>query len=216
MKRILIVEDDPYISDLIKINLEYSGFTVDRSVSGKEFEEYISKTSYSLVLLDLMLPDCDGFSLLPKLRKQNIPVIIISAKDRISDKINGLELGADDYITKPFDNIELIARIKALLRRSHSVDTEIKINELLINTDRENVYISGKKINLTVKEYELLVCLAENRGIIFSRDRLLERIWGYDDSCDTRTIDMHITRLRAKLNFDVIKTVYKRGYKIEI
>lgn len=213
--QILIVEDDPDISDLLRINLEYAGFKTLLAANGRDVKKLLAGKKCSLVLLDVMLPDQSGLSLLPSLQKRGIPVIIVSAKDRIPDKIKGLELGADDYVTKPFDNIELLARVRAVLRRTRAADPVIKIGRVVIDTVKEKVTSGGEVINLTSTEYRILSCLAENAGVIFSRDRLLERVWGYDAACETRAVDMHIKRLRAKLKADVIQTVHGRGYKIE-
>lgn len=212
MKKILVIEDDLNISNLVKINLEYSGFIVDIANDGEEGLRLINP-KYDIVILDLMLPKIQGFDLLPHITKLKIPVIILSAKDTLSDKVNGLNIGADDYLVKPFESVELIARIKSVLRRSENVESNIRFGDLEISLITETVKRKNIKLNLTYTEYKLLSILCLNSEITLSRDRLLEQVWGYENQCDTRTVDMHINRLRTKIGADLIKTVMKKGYK---
>lgn len=216
MKEILLVEDDMDIAAMLMQQMEYSGIPIIHRQNLSGARTAIIEGSYSLVLLDLMLPDGSGLSLLPLIKSQELPVIILSALDQVMDRVKGLEQGADDYITKPFDSLELQARIRAVLRRTHGDCPRLSIKGLEIDLETQQVFLNEQELELSLKEYELLICLAQGRGRIFSRDRLLERIWGYESSCDTRTVDMHITRLRRKVGADCITTVYKRGYRIDL
>ncbi len=212
MKKILVIEDDINISNLIRINLEYAGFIVDIANDGEEGLNLLSPV-YQIVLLDLMLPKIQGFDILPQITKLKIPVIILSAKDTLSDKVKGLNIGADDYLVKPFESAELIARIKSVLRRSEKVESIITFGDLEISLITETVKLKNMQLNLTYIEYKLLSILSLNSEITLSRDRLLEQVWGYENLCDTRTVDMHINRLRTKIGAGFIKTVMKKGYK---
>ncbi len=215
MAKILLVEDDRNISTLIKMNLEYSAFNIHQAFCGKEGLTLLKDRKFDLVILDLMLPGTSGFTLIPEINKRGIPILILSAKDSLSDKVRGLDAGADDYLVKPFESLELIARVKALLRRSKPKEEILAFEDVTIDIERKMVLKGGNEIDLSLKEYDLLEIMAQNRGMIFSREMLLDRIWGYGELCDTRTVDMHITRLRGKIGFESIKTIYKRGYKIE-
>jgi len=213
---ILIIEDDPAIVNLLTCQLQYAGFLCDSASDGLEGEKKVKENRYDLVILDLMLPEIDGFTLLEQIKKREIPVIIISALDQVGDRIKGLESGADDYLCKPFESVELVARIKCVLRRWEKIQPVLEIDGFTIHFEQKKVFRGAEEVPLTPKEYDLLECLAENQGIIFSRRRLLDRIWGYNEIVDSRTVDMHITRLRAKLETKTIQTVYKRGYRMEI
>lgn len=213
MKKILVIEDDRDISALIKMNLEYAGYSVHQAYDGLIAIELL-KEYPDLIILDLNLPEISGLDLLPGIVDRNIPVLILSAIDSVQQKVQRLELGAEDYMVKPFEPLELIARIKVLLRR-RAISGFYSIHNLRINRAAKAVFLHGKKLELTYTEYRILEFLTINRGIVFSRSKLLEQIWGYDTNCDTRTVDMHITRLRSKVGHGVIETVYKEGYKIE-
>lgn len=214
MNKILIIEDDRDISALIKLNLEYSSFIVEQAFNGEEGLFLIKEKSYDLIILDLMLPGLNGFSLLPHINREQIPVLILSARDSLTDRVRGLDQGADDYLVKPFDFLELTARVKALLRRFKPRENTLEVEGLIINLQKQTVFNDENEIILTLKEYQLLTIMAENPGVVFSREVLLDRIWGYTSHCDTRTVDMHIKRLRSKVGVHVVKTVYKRGYKV--
>jgi len=224
-KRILIVDDEKNIRDLLKFNLENEGYETIEAKDGQEALDKVQE-NIDLMVLDLMLPKIDGLNVCKQIRNDekigNLPIIMLTAKSEDIDRIIGLELGADDYVTKPFNTRELIARIKALLRRiSMSQDYEneskkiIKVKDLIINIKNHTVKENEKEIPMTPKEFDLLVFLIRNDDQVFSRDKLLSKIWGYEFSGDTRTVDVHIRRLRKKIDKDLIKTVRGVGYKFE-
>lgn len=214
MSKILIIEDDRDISTLIKMNLEYSGYIIEQDFYGSTNDETLKNSIPDLIILDLNLPKISGLELLPLFVKYRIPVLILSARDSIQQKVSGLELGAEDYMVKPFEPLELIARVKTILRRKNN-NNIYYVGSLQLNRDSKTVLKNNTKVNLTYTEYKILELLILNRGRLFSRSKLLEKIWGYDSNCDTRTVDMHITRLRSKVGQKVIKTVFKEGYIIE-
>lgn len=219
--KILIVDDEPAIVDLIKINLELEGFETITCYSGKEAVKYAQTVNPDLILLDIMLPDLDGFEVCKTIQSLNIPIIMLTAKNDIKDKLYGLELGADDYITKPFDGRELLARIKTILRRVDKYiikdDTNIIVGTISINTTERIVHIDEQEISLTPKEFDLLLLFCENERKVFSRENILELVWGYEFIGDSRTVDMHVQRLRRKLGKynPYIKTIFGIGYKFE-
>lgn len=215
MKRILVVEDEEPIRELIKLNLTMVGYEVVEAEDGEEGLNFINNDSLDLIILDIMIPKINGYELLPHIRTKNIPVILLTAKDSIKDKVKGLNLGADDYITKPFESVELIARINALLRRCEKRDNIKKFDDIEIHEDERRVFKNGKEIELTLKEFELLNLLLDNKGIALSREKILKYVWNYDFEGSTRTVDMHIQKLRHKLGTDKITTVYKVGYRLE-
>lgn len=215
METILIIEDEDPIRELIKLNLDMAGYETLEASDGSLGIEKIKTEKVDLVLLDIMLPKMDGYEILPQIIKRDIPVILLTAKDGLKDKVKGLDLGADDYVTKPFEAMELLSRIKAVLRRSLKDEKKIEFDDIKIYLEQYKVTKEDEEINLTFKEFELLVLLVENKGIVMSRDRLLELVWDYEFEGNTRTVDMHIQRLRTKLNTDKIKTVYKVGYRLE-
>lgn len=215
METILIIEDEEPIRELIKLNLSLAGYLTLEASDGKEGLEYIKNERIDLILLDIMLPKLDGYELLPGIIKKNIPVIVLTAKDGLKDKVKGLNMGADDYITKPFEAIELLARIKAVLRRSGKGASEICFEDIQVFLDQHKVLKGGREVELTFKEFELLRLLVENKGMVMSREKLLQLVWDYEYEGNTRTVDMHIQRLRNKLETDKIKTVYKVGYRLE-
>jgi len=218
MPKILIVEDDIAISDLIKMNLDMYGFTSIQAKDGLEgFNSLSSKPD--LVILDVMLPKISGYELLPEIKKHNIPVIMLTAKTSLKSKIEGFNLGADDYMIKPFENLELISRINAVLRRNEPIqilNRDIQLGEdIKILVDSRKVIKDGIEIELTRKEFDLLHYFILNKGIALSRETLLEKIWNYDFAGNTRTVDMHVQKLRCKLNTNLIETVYKFGYRFD-
>lgn len=220
MANILIVEDEEPIRELLKMNLTMVGHTVESTDNGMSAFNLLCSNSYDLMLLDLMMPKLDGLSLLKKISSKEIPVIIITAKDNIQDKIKGYNLGADDYLVKPFDSMELILRVNALLKRcapASKCNNSLHIfDNVAVDLDKRTVHVSDIELSLTLKEFELLKELLINKNIVLSRETLLSNVWGYDYLGNTRTIDMHIQKLRAKLNTDRIKTVFKMGYKLEL
>lgn len=217
MDRILIVEDEEPISELIKMNLKISNYNTFQAYDGEEALNFINNQSIDLVLLDIMIPKIDGLTLLPMIRRKGVPVILLTAKNSLNDKVNGLENGAEDYITKPFEALELLARINVVLRRNKkdSIDNKKTFDGIDVFLDKREVTKNGVKIELTPREFDLLSILIQNKGIALTRDRLLELAWGYDYEGGTRTVDMHIQRIRTKLGTDKIKTVFKIGYRLE-
>ncbi len=218
MNRILIVEDEIAISDLIKISLETKGYKCEVVNDGEKASDLIERKKYDLILLDIMLPKVDGYELLEYIRQTfEIPTIFITAKNQTADKIKGLRLGADDYITKPFEIGELIARVEAVLRRYNKGNETQKIDDVEINLTARIVKKCGKEINLTPKEFDLLSLLIQNKNYALYRETIFEKVWGEDLDFETRTLDLHIQRLRKKLDWkDKIKTVYKIGYMLEV
>ncbi|WP_069649254.1 response regulator transcription factor [Caloranaerobacter ferrireducens] len=202
---ILIVDDEPLMVKGLKYSLEQDGYKIDTAYDGNEALKKALDNSYDLIILDLMLPGIDGLEVCQKIReKSQVPIIMLTAKGEDINKILGLEYGADDYLTKPFNILELKARIKAILRRVVARETKIgdqviKVDNFTINTLGRKVTVRGKEINLTAKEFDLLLLLASNPGKVFSREELLEVIWGYEYFGDLRTVDVHIRRLREKI-----------------
>ena len=218
-KRILIVEDEESIADLERDYLELSGFQVEVANDGETGLNKAMKEEFDLIILDLMLPGVDGFEICREVRSQkNTPIIMVSAKKDDIDKIRGLGLGADDYMTKPFGMMELVSRIKAVLRRSGRVQEQdmLSVNGVSVDVKKHEVKVAGEIVTLTLKEFELLERLMRNQNIVLTRDQLLEDIWGYDFDGETRTVDVHVRTLRQKLGEkgDIIKTVRGVGYRI--
>ncbi len=219
--RILIVDDEQRIIDLARMYIEQEGFKVESATDGKEALDKILNDEPALIVLDLMLPGMDGLEICRRVRTQSdVPIIMLTARSEDIDKIVGLELGADDYLTKPFNPRELVARIKAILRRSTfksgSPGKNIEIANLKINPQHRTVIIDDEQVDLRMKEFDLLVTLAENPNIVFSREKLLNIVWGYDFAGETRTVDVHVAHLRHKLSdmTPVIDTVWGVGYKL--
>ena len=216
MNRILIVEDESSISDFVKGELEYEGYEVCIKEDGREGLEEALNNEYDLVILDIMLPSMNGFEICRRIKRvKATPVIMLSAKSSVIDKVNGLKLGADDYISKPFAIEELLARIEVVFRReSNPKDSIFKFKDITIDTKSRIVKRNNEEINLTNKEYELLMILIENKDEVVTRDELLERIWGYDT--ETNVTDVYIRHLRSKLNNEnkekYLKTVRSIGY----
>ncbi len=213
MIKILIAEDEELISNLIKINLVKSGYTCDCAFDGAEAADKISENSYDLILLDIMLPKIDGYELLEYVKAVKIPVIFITAMGTTTQKVKGLKLGAEDYITKPFEIIELLARVETVLRRYNKTEKIIKIKNIEINTEGRTVLKDGVPVPLTLKEYELLLLFVRNKNVALYRETIYENIWGSDYLGDSRTVDLHVQRLKKKLGWNLyIKAVYKVGY----
>lgn len=217
MKKVLIVDDEENIREIIRLNLEMAGYECFEAEDGEMAVEKLDKINPDIALLDIMIPKIDGFQLSKYFIEKNIPVIFLTAKDNVMDKVKGLKLGADDYIVKPFEALELLARIEVVLRRKGVADDVFKYENIEVNFATREVFCNNKKVELTAQEYNLLEVLIKNKNLALSRENLLEKAWGYDYFGDTRTIDIHIQRLRKKLNWDnVIETVYKYGYRLEI
>ena len=212
---ILIVEDDQNIAELIEIHLKLNNFEVEIASNGIEGQLCIEERDYDLIILDLMMPIMNGFELLPLIKKKNMPVIILSAKDQLEDKIKGFHLGADDYLTKPFEAVELIMRVKAILNRTHKKIEGYHKHGIALDFSNRVIKKSNKSIDLTLKEYDLLLYLIKNEGIALSRDKLLEEVWDYSFMGESRTVDIHVQKLRKKLELP-IETIYKYGYRLEV
>ena len=215
MAVILIVEDEISINELIKKNLQLVGHQCTSVFDGKTAIFEIQSHIYDLIILDIMLPELDGFEVFGKVKET--PTIFLTARNSLSDRVKGLSMGADDYLTKPFEMLELLARVEAVLRRTQKNKSYFEVGAVRIDFDSYQVFYMGQHVECTPKEFELLEVLVNNRNIALSRDRLLELVWGYDYEGDTRTIDVHIQKLRKKLGWEnVIKTVYKVGYRLEV
>ncbi|MEK7280712.1 MAG: response regulator transcription factor [Nitrospirota bacterium] len=224
-KRILIIEDEQDIVRLLTHYLQKEGYTLQTATDGVSGLQLARKDIPHLIILDLMLPEMEGLEVCKRLRMDHktsaLPIIMLTAKGEESDKIIGLELGADDYITKPFSPKELVARVKALLRRSERRDEEppsYTYGPLELNLESHDVKIDGKEVHLRAKEFDLLVQLLKNKGRVLTREVLLDTVWGYDSDVTTRTVDVHIRRLREKIPFlnDAIVTVKSYGYKLRV
>lgn len=215
-QKILIVEDDLAISNLIKLNLNIANYETIQSYDGSEALKIIETESLDLILLDVMLPNVDGFTLMNKIRHLNIPVIFLTAKNSVIDKVHGLKLGAEDYIVKPFAAIELLARIETVLRRYGKTTDLLEFKNIKIYLKERIVKKDDTVVDLTLKEFDLLCMLVQNKNIALTREAILEKVWEFDYVGETRTVDMHIGTLRKKLNLnDNIKTVFKVGYRLE-
>lgn len=220
MAKILIIDDEPSIIELATLYLERDGFKVEGVGTGKDALTRLESSNPDLIILDLMLPDIDGFEVCRQIRaRSNIPILMLTARKEDVDKIVGLELGADDYLTKPFNPRELVARVKAILRRKqgeYKPVVNITLGNLTIDIARHEVKNKGVPVNLRTKEFALLVALAQNQGIVLSREKLLEMVWGYDYYGETRTVDVHINHLRDRIagSGADIETMRGSGYKI--
>ncbi len=227
MIKILVVDDEPHITELIQFNLELNDYLVEIAGDGKEAIEKAKSGQFDLIILDVMLPYVDGFGVLKILKKDNkyrdVPILMLTAKSSETDKVLGLETGADDYLTKPFSIKELIARVNVLLRRVHKSEKadkdSISINNLTIDSASHSVKVNGNEIELTLKEFEILLILCQNQGNVVKRDDLLDKVWGYEYFGDSRAIDVHIRHIRKKIEdydkeYDYIETIRGIGYKI--
>ena len=226
MTRILIVEDEESVLDPLELLLSKEGFTIETARDGREALEKFAKTNPDLILLDLMLPEVSGTEVCRQIRaKSQVPIIMLTAKDTEVDKVVGLELGADDYVVKPYSKAELVARIKAVLRRNNAdafvnQGGSISAGPVVIDVERHQVSINGESIALPLKEFELLEFLVRNSGRVLTRTQLIDRVWGSDYFGDTKTLDVHVKRLRAKIEQDpanpvYIQTIRGLGYKFE-
>lgn len=221
MAQILIVDDEPHIVELASLYLKNDGYSTLNAHNGTQALKMIKEHHPDLVVLDIMLPELDGWEVCRRLRQDgdNVPIIMLTARGEDVDKIVGLELGADDYVTKPFNPRELVARVKAVLRRAQSeqpVRRLLRLGQLEIDREGREARIAGEELELRTKEFDLLLTFAEHPGLVFNRDQLLERVWGYSFGGGTRTVDVHIARLRDKLqNSGVrIETIWNVGYKL--
>lgn len=216
MIQILIVEDEKPISNLIRLSLKKAGYDCTCAFDGAEAADILEERRFDLILLDVMLPEIDGFSLMEYIRPMEIPVIFLTAKNTVKDRVRGLELGAEDYLVKPFEIIELLARINVVLRRYNKTATELHVGGLVIDTQAMLVTRDGETISLTPKEYELLLLFARNPGIALYRETIYERVWKEDFPYGSKTVDLHVQRLRKKLGWeDILHAVPKVGYRLE-
>ncbi|GGP14813.1 response regulator transcription factor [Oceanobacillus neutriphilus] len=224
-ERILIVEDEQKISRVLQLELDYEGYETTVASNGRQALEYIEKEVWGLVLLDIMIPELSGLEVLRRVRRQGdeTPVILLTARDEVYDKVNGLDLGANDYITKPFQIEELLARIRANLRKTVQAgsgkEETLQAGDLLVDTAAHEVTRSGDLIDLTPREYDLLVCLLENKNRVLTRDQLIEKVWGFDYVGETNVVDVYIRYLRQKIDtgYDkaFIQTIRGVGYSIK-
>lgn len=213
---ILIVEDEVAISNLIKLNLTKAGYDCTTAYDGMEAANILEEQKFDLVLLDIMLPKINGYELMEYIRSLQIPAIFLTAKASLDDKMKGLTSGAEDYIVKPFEVVELLARVNIVLRRYRKTQQELTFQDIVLDTDNQTVKKAGRAVDLTPKELELLTLLMRNKNITLFRERIYEEIWGTEYSVESRTLDLHIQRLRKKLDLgEGLKTVFKTGYRLE-
>lgn len=214
MARILIAEDERAINDLIKLNLELVGHKCSQVFDGEAALALALEERFDLLILDVMMPGLSGFEIIGKI---DTPVIFVTARASVEDRLRGLKLGADDYIVKPFEILELVERVKAVLRRTKGEVSFIEFDDIRVEFDTRRVFRGGEEVMLKPKEFELLSALITNRNLALSREKLIELVWDYDYEGDTRTVDVHIQKLRQKLGLsERLKTVYKTGYRLEI
>ena len=213
MAKILVVEDDRHINELIRRNLKLAGHEGVCCFDGEQAAQKISESQYDLILLDVMLSGMSGFTLIEKV--QGTPVIFVTAKGELKDKLLGLSLGAEDYIVKPFEMLELLARVNVILRRSQR-DEDVRLGSVHVDLNKRTVEMNGHEVALTPQEYNLLEVFIRNKNIALSREKLLELAWGYDYEGETKTVDVHVQKLRKKLGLEhMIKTITKLGYRLE-
>lgn len=217
MIRILIAEDEQAISDLIALSLTQAGYTCVQAMDGLAAADRLEQQTFDLALLDIMLPGCDGYELLDYIRPLGIPVIFITAKGSVADRVKGLRLGADDYLVKPFELVELIARVESVLRRYQKGITHFSLYGVEVDSLSRRVVKHGEDISLTRKEFDLLLLFLQNKNVALFRETLYERVWGEEYTGEGRTVDLHVQRLRKKLGWeDKITAVYKVGYRLEV
>lgn len=218
MIKILIVDDEKPICDLIDINLSAAGYDCTAVQDGIEAIDLIDKNKdgYDLILLDIMLPGADGYDIMEYIRPLGIPVIFITAKHEVKDRVKGLKLGADDYLVKPFDVVELVARVEAVLRRYNKAAKQVRVGDVVVDMEARRVMKAGRLVELTNKEFGLLKLFVENKNVALFREKLYEKVWEEEYFGDSRTLDIHVQRLRKKLGWEHnLVAVYKVGYRLE-
>ena len=216
MLKILIAEDEEPIANLIKMNLDRAGYECLWTSNGEEAADLMTNERFDLVLLDIMLPKINGYELMEYAKELGVPVIFLTALGNTEHKVKGLKMGADDYLTKPFEIVELLARVEAVLRRYHKTETMIQVFDVVIDTSSRTVTQNGTPVPLTMKEFDLLLLLARNRKIALYRETIYENVWGGEYLGQSRTVDLHIQRLKKKLKWEnEITAVYKVGYRLE-
>lgn len=217
MKPFLVVDDEPAIADLIAMTLRQQGYVCDIANDGETAADLMQENNYSLALFDIMLPEINGYDLLEYAITLDMPVIFITAKGALQDRVKGLRLGADDYIVKPFEPEELVARVESLLRRTGQSVSDITVGDVVMEQQSRKVMQNGKPVILTPREFEVLLQLMQKPGIALQREVLYEKVWGDEADFDSRTLDLHINRIRKKLNWQKqIRTLYKIGYILEV
>lgn len=217
MIKILIVDDEKPICDLIDLNLSASGYHCTSVQNGLDAIDRVEKETFDLILLDIMLPGADGYDVIEYIRPLKIPVIFITAKHEVKDRVKGLKLGADDYLVKPFDVVELVARVEAVLRRYNKTDKLLTAGDIVVDVDARRVLRDGKQVILTNKEFGLLVLFMQNKNVALFREALYEKVWEDEYIGDSRTLDLHVQRLRKKLGWEHnLVAVYKVGYRLEV
>ena len=217
MIRILAVDDEKPIAELLRLSLKQAGYECVCAYDGIQAADLIEKETFDLILLDIMLPGIDGFELMEYIRTTQIPVIFLTAKNAVADRVRGLRLGAEDYMVKPFDVLELLARVEGVLRRHGKLQTILQVGDLQFNTLAMQVFRAGQEVLLTRKEYELALLFAQNRGIVLSKSAIYERIWGGEFPEHTRTVELHIQRMKKKLGWtEKIRPVFGMGYRLEV
>ena len=216
MIRILIVEDEKAISDLIRMRLHKSGYVCKCAYSGTEAADILERDTFDLILLDIMLPGTNGFELMEYIKPTGTPVIFLTAKNSVTDRVRGLRMGAEDYIVKPFEILELLARVDVVLRRYNKTQTQFRFDDLEIDLQAMRVTKAGREISLTPKEYELLLLFARNPGVALYRETIYQRVWNEEFPYGSKTVDLHVQRLRKKVGWeDRLKSVNKVGYRLE-
>lgn len=217
MIKILIVDDEKAICDLIDMNLSSAGYCCKSVQDGLEALDLIEAESFDLILLDIMLPGADGYDIMEYIRPLKIPVIFITAKHEVKDRVKGLKLGAEDYLVKPFDVVELIARVEVVLRRFHKTQKLLQAGDIVVDTEARKVTKAGKPVVLTNKEYGLLLLFMRNKNVALFKETLYEKVWGDEYMADSRTVELHVQRLRRKMSWEQnLVAVYKVGYRLEI
>lgn len=217
MIKILIVDDEKAICDLIDLNLSAAGYHCTSVQNGLDAIDLIEEEVFDLILLDIMLPGADGYDVIEYIRPLKIPVIFITAKHEVKDRVKGLKLGADDYLVKPFDVVELVARVEAVLRRYNKTDKFLTAGNIVVDVEARRVLKDGKQVVLTNKEFGLLVLFIQNKNVALFREALYEKVWGDEYIGDSRTLDLHVQRLRRKLGWEQnLVAVYKVGYRLEV